>query len=353
MARFIKTREQSRGASPGALIFLGSQKMEQSQISLMSFSKDSLIEKELNSVDEVTNYLSDDHVTWLNIDGMHNIENIEKVGTLFNISPLLLEDILNTDQRPKFIEDDNFLFIILKSITYGNGKSQIIAEQISFIVGKNYLISFQERIGDHFDSVRDRIRNAKGRIRALSADYLFYALFDSLVDNYIVTTEAIGDDIEKLDKLLAHPTRELIAKIYHLKTEVTYLRKYIRPTKEVMTRLIKSDSVLIHKKTRMYIDDLDDLVIQSLDAIEIYYTLIADQLNIYHANVSNRVNDVMKVLTIFASIFIPLTFIVGVYGTNFDFVPEYHMKYGYYLMWGIMITLTLGMLAYFKKQKWL
>lgn len=214
------------------------------------------------------------------------------------------------------------------------------------------MISFQEKPGDHFEPVRERIRNNIGHIRKRSADYLLYTLIDSLVDNYLIIIEQIGDKVEQLEHKLSTPDKEISAEIFHYKTEISYFRKTIRLLKEVMTRLLRSNSELINKDSVIYYLELHNLIDHSNVAIDTYFNMIGDQLNIYNTNISNRVNDVMKVLTVFASIFIPLTFIAGVYGTNFDNVPELHFKYSYFVMWGVMLFVAATMLRYFKKNKW-
>ena len=354
MARFLKNRQKSQGEIPGSLILIGKQKMEKTRIRVIQYNEENIVEKELDKIEDVSSYVKHGHITWINIDGLHNIKLLEQLGLKFKLTSLSLEDILNTDQRPKFVEDENNIVIILKAFMYETGARILSSEQISFILGDSYLITIQERVGDYFEPVRDRLRKNKGRIRTLASDYLCYTLIDSIVDSYIMNIEVLGDIIEEQeDVILKGTNRRIIEDIYRHKTEISFVRKSIRPVKEIMIHFIKSDSKFIHHKTRVFLNDLEDLVNQALEAIEIYYTMISDQLTVYHANLSNRVNDVMKVLTVFASIFIPLTFIAGVYGTNFDYLPELHFKYSYFIMWGIMISVAITMLLYFSRKKWL
>ncbi len=354
MARFLKNRRKSQGEAPGSLIFIGRQKMEKSRIRVIQYNKENLVEKELDKIEDAYSHIGKGYVTWINIDGLHEVDLMEKLENIFNLSSLALEDILNTDQRPKFFEDENNVIIILKAISYDKDSFTLSSEQISFILGDHYLITLQEREGDSFDPVRERLRKNRGRVRAADPDYLCYALFDTLVDSYIMNIETVGDLIEEQEEvILKKPDKKIIEDIYRHKTEISYMRKSVRPVKEIMTHLIKSDSKFINKKTNAYLNDLDDLVTQSLEAIEIYYTMVSDQLIVYQTNISNRVNDVMKVLTIFASIFIPLTFIAGVYGTNFDYLPELHFKWAYFVMLGVMLCTAGIMLLYFKRKKWL
>ncbi|UCH14761.1 MAG: magnesium/cobalt transporter CorA [Bacteroidales bacterium] len=354
MARFLKSRKKSHGEVPGSLIFIGKQKMEKSRIRVIQYNKDYLVEKELDKIEDAGSYVKKGFITWINIDGLHEVDLMEKLQTMFKLSSLALEDILNTDQRPKFIEDENNLITILKAISYNKESFTLSSEQISFILGNDYLITLQERVGDYFEPVRERIRKSRGRIRVAEPDYLCYALFDSLVDSYIMNIETVGGLIEEQeDAILKGTSKRIIEDIYKYKTEMSYMRKSVRPVKEVMTHLMKSESKYIHKKTYAYLHDLDDLVTQALEALEIFYNMVSDQLTVYHTNISNRVNDVMKVLTIFASIFIPLTFVAGIYGTNFDYLPELHFKWAYFAMLGVMVCIAGLMLLYFKRKKWL
>jgi len=353
MARFLKNREKTRGQSPGALIFQGEQRQEKVKITLTQYNEQTLEKTEIGP-DNLNELLKPGMITWINIDGLHDTTIIEKVGAAFSISSLALEDILNTDQRPRFFEDEHQLIIIMKSLKLDMNTEQIDSEQVSFVVGNNYLITFQEKSNRIFEDVLYRLHNNRGKIRKSGSDYLAYALMDTIVDSYILNIEAYGRIIESYEKELINPHKGLSDTIFKHKTEIAFFRKNIRPLKEITNRLQKSDSGLIKKATRQhYIPDLDDLVTQALDAIEIYHTMVADQLNLYNTNISNRANDVMKVLTIFAAIFIPLTFIAGVYGTNFQYVPELNYKYGYFGMWGVMIAVAGVMLIYFKRKGWL
>jgi magnesium transporter len=353
MARFLKNREKTRGQSPGSLIFQGEKKQENVTVTLRTYNETTLTEQNI-SIDELEFDEVQGTIRWINIDGLHDINVIKRIGDVFKISTLALEDILNTDQRPRYFEDEHQLIVIMKALLLNTEAELVEAEQVSLVIGDGYLISFQEKSTNVFDDLLYRLRNNRGKLRKSGADYLAYALMDTLVDSYIINIEAYGRIIEDYEKELLHPTQKLSEAIFKHKTEIAFFRKNIRPLKEVTNRFQKSESGLIKKATRQhYIPDLDDLVTQALDAVEIYYTMVADQLNIYNTNVTNRANDVMKVLTIFAAIFIPLTFITGVYGTNFQYVPEFGYKYGYFGMWGIMIVVAGVMLIYFKRKGWL
>lgn len=352
MARFLESFRKAKGAAPGSLIFMGEQEMEIPKITLFTYDQVNSFEKEFKGIDEALQEIAPDQINWLNIDGLHDTSIMRTIGKHFNISALTLDSILNTGQRSRYSDDSNSLSVIAKAIFYKPETSEISIEQVSFILCKNVLISFQEKPGDHFDPVRERIRTSIGQIRKMPSDYLLYALLDSLVDNYLIIIEQIGTRIEDLEDRLSEPDKELSDELFMYKTEVTFLRKTIRPFKEVMTRIIRFDSDYLSKQTHVYFQELNDLTEHSIEAIEVYFNMIGDHMNLYHMNVDRKANDVMKVLTIFASIFIPLTFLAGIYGTNFDFIPELHYKYGYFTLWGVMIVIALIMLYFFKKNKW-
>lgn len=353
MARFLKDKQKSKGAAPGSLIFIGRQKMEQSSIHVMQYNSDFIKEGALKSLDNIREYVADDHVTWISLSGLHNTKPIEQIGQVFDIPALILEDILNTDERPKLAEDDKHIFIILKSLLFDRTTQKVQIDQISMILGNNYLITIQETAHKHFEDVVKRLYSGLSKIRTYPPDYLCYALMDTLVDSYILNIETLGSAIEEQEKTVLTSNKQVVEAIYHNKTELSYIRKNIRPVKEIMTRFMTSDSDLINERTFNYLRDLESLVTQALEAIEIYYTMLSDQQNIYNTNMSNNVNDVMKVLTIFSAIFIPLTFIAGVYGMNFENIPELKNPNAYFVLWGIMIIIAIVMLFFFKRKKWL
>ncbi len=352
MARFLKSRAKARGAAPGSLIFMGNQKMESVKIRLFKYNENNTSEVSFESIEEAFSAIDRTQMNWLNIDGIHNIDVIKKIGKQFNISNLALENIVNTGQRAKFFEDLESVAVISKAVYYNTDENKISVEQISFVLLQNVVISFQEKTGDHFEPVRNRIRTAIGRIRKSSADYLMYALIDSLVDNYLINLEQMGERIEALEPKLANPTKELSTELFRYKTEIAYFRKSIKPLKEVLTRLLRSQNELIKEDNIVFYQELFDIEEQSIEAVENYFNMTNDLINQYNTNVSNKANEVMKVLTIFASIFIPLTFIAGIYGTNFEYLPELHFKNAYFVMWGAMIAVAGTMLYYFKKNQW-
>jgi magnesium transporter len=293
-------------------------------------------------------------VTWINIDGLHQIEILEKIGECYGLHPLVLEDILNTDQRPKMEDYGDYIYIVLKMLDQGNNSNEIVTEQISLILGPNFVFSFQEKEGDVFDPIRERIRNGKGRIRKMGGDYLAYALLDSIVDNYFIILEKLSEKIEYLEeKLITRPTPETLQTIHHIKREMIFLRKAIWPLREVIGGLERNESSLIEESTKIYLRDIYDHTIQTIDTIETFRDMVSGMLDIYLSSVSNRLNSVMKVLTIIATIFMPLTFLAGIYGMNFKYMPELEWRWGYPAIWLIMIGIGIFMLVYFKKKNWL
>ncbi len=354
MARFIKDRKASKGQIPGSLILIGSQKMEQPIIRLMEYNSENLVEKELSSIEDTIHCKDSGQVSWINIYGIHDLDLMKRLGEIFNLHPLFLEDIMNTDQRPRYEDGDLYNGFIMKMLKYDEHTKLISAEQFTLILGENYVLTLQEQTGDVFNPVRDRIRNAKKTSRLHHCDYLAYALLDTVVDNYIMVTESIGREIESLeDKIFINPDKTLVEQIYKLKTELSFLRKSVRPVKDLMGNLLKSENSLVNEDHLHFLRDLDDLTTQATEAIELYNGMISDHLNIYSTNVNNRINEVMKVLTIFASIFIPLTFLAGIYGMNFEYFPELSFKYSYLIFWIIALSIGIGLLIYFRRKKWL
>jgi magnesium transporter len=354
MARFLKSRKKSHGSPPGSLIFIGNKKMEESEIYFILYNKDSVAEQKSDNLADIPEVVPNDSVLWLNIYGLQDTELIALVAERFNIPQLEQEDILNTDQRPKITGTDYNLTVFLKVLEYRPEIEKVTGDHISIVVGKNYVITFQEKIAHNFEPVRERIRSGKGRIRKMGADYLAYTLMDTLVDMYIHTIENVGTAIEDMEQeILTQTQKSTLEKTYRLKTNMGFIRKNIWPIKEIMLYLNKTETALVDKKTLAFYKDLNDLTLQALEAVDIYFNMANDYLNIYHANVGNRTNEVMKVLTIFASIFIPLTFIAGVYGTNFNYIPELEYRYSYFIMIGGMLIVAAVMLYFFRKKDWL
>jgi len=354
MPKLIKKRSKKAGLPPGTLVHIGEKKAETPKITIMDYDEAHFQEKEIKTIEECFLFKDKPTVTWINIDGLHQVEILEKLGECYGLHPLVLEDILNTDQRPKMEDYGEYLYIVLRMLNYNDKSSEIEAEQISLILGPNFVFSFQEREGDTFNPIRERIRNSKGRIRKMGADYLTYTLLDSIVDNYFIILEKLGEKIEFLeDELVTRPTPETLQIIHHLKREMIFLRKAVWPLREVIGSLERGEPPLVKETTRVYLRDVYDHTIQTIDTIETYRDMVSGMLDIYLSSISNRLNAVMKVLTIIATIFMPLTFLAGIYGMNFKYMPELEWRWGYLMVWLIMIGIGVFMLTYFKKKRWL
>lgn len=354
MPRFVKRTSEKIGHTPGALIHVGDRKVQKTRIRIIDYDEAQFQEKEAKTVEDCFPFKEKPTVTWINIDGLHQVDIIEKIGKHFDIHPLVLEDILSTGQRPKMEDSKDYLFIVLKMLHYDEEVSQIQSEQVSIVFGSNFLISFQESEGDVFDHVRARIRDGKGRIRKAGADYLAYALIDAIVDNYFIILEKLGENIEDLEEeLVTNPKEETLQQIHTLKTEMLFLRKSVWPLREVISGLERGESPLINKETGIYLRDLYDHTIQVMDTVESFRDMVSGMLDTYLSSISNRMNAVMKVLTIIATIFIPLTFIVGIYGMNFRFMPELQWHWGYFGVLLLMAVIAIFMVFYFRRKRWL
>lgn len=353
--KFIKKISKTAGLSPGTLVHVGKKKIEKARIRIIDYDESQLNEKEAKKIEECFPFKEKPTVTWINIDGLHQVDIIEKIGKHFDVHPLVLEDIVNTGQRPKMEDFDSYIFVVLKMLYYDEEKNEVTAEQLSLILGSNFVISFQERVGDVFNPIRERIRNAKGRIRKMGADYLAYCLADAVVDNYFAILEKFGEKIESMEEeLVAHPTPETLQTIHNLKREMIFLRKSVWPLRELISGLERGESPLIQEATGIYLRDVYDHTIQVIDTIETFRDMVSGMLDIYLSSVSNKMNEVMKVLTIIATIFIPLTFVAGIYGMNFEYMPELKWHWVYpEAFWATIAVIGGVMLFYFKRKRWL
>lgn len=353
MTRFVKKHKKEIGISPDELWFRGEQKIETVLLRLIDFDAKNLEENSINSVKDILKYQEKDTVTWLNIDGLHNADVMEEIAKVFNLDKIILADVMHTQSRPKVQEYDNCLFISVKMMQQDEETNIVSVENLSLILTKSVIISFQEKKGDVFEPVRERIRKQKKRIRNSGTDYLAFALLDVVIDNYIYIISNLGEKIETLEEnLVLEPQQSVISEINLYKRELNYLRKNIKPAKEILLSLYKMESEFISESTDMHYKELLDNINHAIESSDSYREILSDQLNIYHTTISGKLNDIMKFLTIFSVIFIPLTFIAGIYGTNFDFIPELKYEYSYFIMWGIMLTVASGMMYYFKKRKW-
>jgi magnesium transporter len=354
MRKLSKKRTKKTGLPSGTLVYTGEKGDEQVKIHVIDFDETNIQELELVSVDACIPYKDKPTVTWINVSGVHNVPLIEKLGECFGLHRLVMEDIMNTDQRPKMEDYEDYLYIVLKMLASGKN-GEIITEQLSLVLGRNFVITFQDGIaGDVFPLIRERLRSGKGRIRKMGADYLAYALLDAVVDNYFVVLEKFGDKIESLEtELIGDPTQETVQRIYQLKREMIFLHNAVWPLREVVSGLGKHESTLIKEATAPYVRDIYDHVIHIVDSVDIYREMLSSMLDMYLSSVSNRLNEVMKVLTVISLIFMPITFIAGVYGMNFKYMPELDWHYGYSAALLVMLAISVFMLFYFKRKKWL
>jgi magnesium transporter len=354
MVRSTKRQSAKVGLPPGALVHVGEESTHEVKITRTIYDETLFEQDEAKTIDACLPSESGRVVTWIDVDGIHQIDILEQFGECLNVHPLVLEDVLNTEQRPKLDDYGEYLFVVLKMFRYDDQSGEMEAEQISLVLGANFVVSLQEKPGDIFDPIRERIRDGKGRIRKMEADYLAYALIDTIVDHYFVVLEQIGEKIEFLEEeLITNPTPETLQTIHNLKRDLIFLRKSVWPLREVIGSLERGESSLIGESINVYLRDVYDHTIQVIDTMETFRDMISSMLDIYLSSISNRMNEVMKVLTIIATIFIPLTLIAGIYGMNFKYMPELEWPWGYPTAWVIMLGIAAVMLVYFRRKKWL
>ena len=355
MSRWLKKRSGKTGLSPGSLVHIGERLTEKTRITVLDYDEANIEEKEISTARECRQFKDRPTVTWIHINGIHDVQTLEELGTIFGLHPLTLEDILNSDQRPKMEDFCEYIYIVLKAFYSNNDQAnEIHSEQISIVLGRSFVISFQEKETDIFRPIRERIRAGKGRLRKSGADYLAYALIDSIVDNYFTILEQVGERIEILEEsLVKSPSTQILQAIQDLKREMIFLRKTVWPLREAISSLERTGCQLVQESTDVYLKDIYDHTIQVIDTIETFRDMLSGILDIYLSSISNRMNEIMKVLTVIATIFMPLTFLAGVYGMNFKYMPELEWHWGYFSIWGIMLAIAISMLIYFRRKKWL
>lgn len=355
MSSLIKKRSQKAGLPPGSLIYTGDREKVQPRITVVEFDEQGVETREIASLTECpARENRPGVVTWIDVNGISQVDHLEKLGDCFNLHPLVLEDILNVDQRPKTEDYEDYLYIVLKAISSKPETGALLAEQISLILGPNYVLSFHENSQDLFQTIRERIVKGKGRIRKAGADYLAYALMDFIVDKYFITLEQFGEQVEILeDQVVSRPVPATLQAVHRLKNHMILLRRSLWPLREVVARLEQRESPLIHNPTAVFFKDVYDHTIIAIDTVETYRDILSGLLDIYLSSVSNRLNEIMKVLTIIATIFMPLTFLAGVYGMNFKYMPELQWRYGYFAVLAFMALLAGCMVLYFRKRKWI
>jgi len=354
MSESLSYASEKSGLPPGSLVHVGEVHTHEHKISVINYNQSTLKKHTVKSIEELLPYKTTDTITWVIIDGLTDIGIIDAIGHHFDIHGLVLEDILNTHQRPKFEEFNDYLYIVVKAISLGNEAFNVEYEQISLLILKNFVFTFMEKPDTLFDPILNRLDNDQSQIRHLGSDYLAYIIMDTVVDEYFALQDAFDELIESVeDTLLSDPSSETLATIQKIKRELIFLRRSVSPLRELLAAIQRSESPLLNEKTRRYFGDIYDHAIRIIEALESYRDLIAGMLDIYLSSVSNKMNETMKVLTVFASIFIPLTFIAGVYGMNFEYMPELKWRWGYPVLWLFFISVSVFLLRYFKKKKWL
>ncbi len=355
MTESLRSTSGKAGLPPGSLVHVGDVLETVTRMSVIDYNRENIEEQQIQSVDEIHKYKDRDTITWVIIEGLANVDIIESIGTLFDIHQLVLEDILNTHQRPKFEEYDDHLYIVLKCLLSEDENFTVSYEQISLLVLGNFVFLFKEKNDDLFLPVQQRIRTSKGRFRSMGADYLMYAILDAVVDQNFILIDSLDNAITSLEEslLASEPTQDTLNTIQRLKREIIVIRRHVSPVRELMAGLLRSESGLIQEKTHIYLRDVSDHAIRVIESIESYRDILSGLLEIYISKVSNKMNEVMKVLTVFASIFIPLTFLAGIYGMNFEYMPELKWKWAYPVLWVAFVTIPVLLLVYFRKKKWL
>jgi magnesium transporter len=354
MSESFSYASEKSGLPPGSLIHVGEVHEHEHKITVFDYNKSSLNKHTIKTIAELLPYKTTDTLTWVIIDGLKDVSVIDDIGQHFDIHALVLEDILNTHQRPKFEEFDDYLYIVIKALSLAADQFNVEYEQVSLLLLNKFVFTFKEKPDALFDPIFNRLNNDKSNLRNLGTDYLTYVIMDSIVDEYFGLQDNFDELIETLeDELLANPSAQTLDSIQKIKRELIFLRRTISPLRELLAAIQRSESPLLNNKTKRYFGDVYDHAIRVTEAIESYRDLIAGMLDIYLSSVSNKMNETMKVLTIFASIFIPLTFIAGVYGMNFEYMPELKWRWGYPLLWVVFVGVSIFLLRFFKKKNWL
>lgn len=349
-----KKRSSKSGLPPGTPVHIGEQKLEKMSLTALTYSEHTFHEIQTHRVEEVLPLADIAEQVWITVQGIHHIEGLQQLGAAFGLHPLVMEDIVNTHQRPKIEDYGEYLFLVMKAVSRDDPAHSLMVEQISLIVGMNFVLCFLEGNDDPFVDLRGRLRNEKGRLRKMGCDYLTYAHLDTIVDQYFPLLEELGEDIERLEEeLIAHAGRGMLRTLHVFKQEMILLRRAIWPLREVLGHLERGDSTLIHASTHIYLRDVYDHTIQLIETTETYRDMLAGMMDIYLTSLSNKLNETMKVLTVISTIFIPLTFIVGIYGMNFEVMPELEWPWGYPLVMGMMVMLAIGMLWVFRSKHWI
>ena len=351
---FFKKYSQKVGQPPGTLVYLGEERTEPVRINIIDYDETHLQEEETQTVEECLPFIETETVTWIQIDGIHEIPIIEEVGDCFGVDPLLLEDMMNPTHLPKIEICEGYVFILLKSLHYDATSARVSREQISLIIGPNFVISLQENRSEIFRSIQNRLRNAQGRIRRMQSGYLAYALIDIIVDHYFIVLDEINERVQVLEEeIMKAPSPEVLTKVNILRAEQQLLRRPILPLRDILIEILDDEIPLLGENTHPYFRDVYDHLIQVIQILEMIRSAVSGLFDVYTSAVSHRMNEVMKVLTIVATFFIPLTFIAGIYGMNFKFMPELETQWGYPVVLLVMLSISIGMFIFFKLKKWL
>jgi magnesium transporter len=352
MRRLTRSRARKAGLPPGTAVHIGETRAETTRIRLMCYSAETFEEREVQSIEELAGARGRG-VTWVHVTGVHDVELLARLGDLFDLHPLVREDISNTDQRPKLENYDAYAYVVVRMLHDGPTGHEVKSEQISLVLGKDFVLSFEEAEPTVFEQVRERLRHNRGRFRAHGADYLAYTLLDAVVDNYFVVLERLGERIEALqDEFIARPTLQGQQRLHALRREVIFLRRAVWPLREVIVGLERGGSPLVTDSTRLYMRDVYDHSVHVIETVETFRDTLASLLDIYLMSLSNRMNEIMKVLTVIATLFIPPTLIASVYGMNFRNMPELGWTWGYPFALVLMLGAVVGMLIYFRRKKW-
>lgn len=343
------------GQPPGTPLYTGSKKQVATHLYVMSYTTDDFYECEGTDVEKCLSHTLPAGITWINVQGLQNMEVIGQLAKKYDIHPLTIEDILNVQQRPKVDEFSHYKFIILKTLSWKAKRQQFSTDQLSIILGKEFVLTFQETANPIFDGIIQRLKSdTNQRLRQQGSDYLAYRLMDTIVDYYFIVLEALGNKIDNIEeKIISHPVPQHTKTLYRLKRQMLSLRKSIWPMREVINHLLQVEEKLISSFTRIYLRDLYDHVVQAIDTVETFRDILSNLLDVYLSSLTNKMNEVMKTLTIIATIFIPLTFIASIYGMNFIHMPELHWRNGYYMVLSSMLIIAIGMLIYFRKKQWI
>ena len=351
--KLFRSRTKAAGLAPGTAVYVGAPRTGDVSIRVFDFTPDRTDERASVSVEDCFPLRDTSTVTWVDVDGVHDPDKVQRLCDHFGIHPLVIEDIVHTVQRPKAEDHGDYVYMVVRMLRR-DAEGELRSEQVSLLLGPHWVLSFQEEPGDVFDPVRNRIRTGNGRVRRSGPDYLAYALLDAIVDNYFAVFEPYSERIEAIEQQLSrNPSPELLESIHRIKRELIGVRRSVWPLREALSSLVRAESGLVRKQTVVFLRDVYDHAVQVIDTVEAFRDTVSGLLDLYLSSVSNRMNEVMKVLTIIATIFIPLTFVAGIYGMNFRYMPELGWRWGYFGALGLMAVVAVVMVIYFRRKRWL